>query len=61
MGTLSFGHSPHTYRYLVCKFFIKALIIKSISSDIHRPYACDPLGPYISLVNNSIDPITPYW
>ena len=21
----------------------------------------DPLGPYISLVNNSIDKITPYW
>ena len=22
---------------------------------------CNPLGPYISLVNNSIDQITPYW
>ena len=33
----------------------------SISTNIHRPYVCDPLGPYISLVNNSIDQITPYW
>ena len=42
-------------------FFIKTLIIMSISTNIHRPYACDPLGPYISLVNNSMDQITPYW
>ena len=42
-------------------FFIKTLIIMSISTNIHRPYVCDPLGPYISLVNNSIDQITPYW
>ena len=42
-------------------FFIKTLIILSISTNIHRPYMCDPLGPYISLVNNSIDQITPYW
>ena len=33
----------------------------SISTNIHKPYVCDPLGPYISLVNNSIDQITPYW
>ena len=25
----------------------------SISTNIHKPYVCDPLGPYISLVNNS--------
>ena len=42
-------------------FFIKTLIIMSISTNIHKPYVCDPLGPYISLVNNSIDQITPYW
>ena len=42
-------------------FFIKTLIIVSISTNIHRPYVCDPLGLYISLVNNSIDQITPYW
>ena len=42
-------------------FFIKTLIIMSISTNIHRHYVCDPLGPYISLVNNSIDQITPYW
>ena len=41
-------------------FHIKTLIIMSISTNIHRPYVCDPLGPYISLVNNSIDQITPY-
>ena len=42
-------------------FFIKTLIIMPISTNIHRPYACDPLGLYMSLVNNSIDEITPYW
>ena len=42
-------------------FFIKTLITMSISTNIHKPYVCDPLGPYISLVNNSIDQITPYW
>ena len=42
-------------------FFIKTLIVMSISTNIHKPYLCDPLGPYISLVNNSMDQITPYW
>ena len=32
-----------------------------ISSNVHKPYICDPLGPYIALVKNFIDPITPYW
>ena len=41
-------------------FFIKTLIIMFISTNIYKPYVCDPLGPYISLVNNSIDQITPY-
>ena len=30
----------------------------SISTNI---YVCDPLAPYISLVNNSIDQMTSYW
>ena len=42
-------------------FLIKTLIIMSISTNIHKPFVCDPLGLYISLVNNSIDQITPYW
>ena len=42
-------------------FFIKTLIIMSISTNIYKPYVCDPLGPYISLVNNSINQITSYW
>ena len=42
-------------------FFIKTLIIMSISTNIHKPYVCDPQGPYISLVKNFIDQITPYW
>ena len=33
----------------------------SISTNIHRSYVYDPLGPYILLVNNSIEQITPYW
>ena len=61
MGTLSCGHSPPIYRHLERGFFIKILIIMSISTNIHKPYVCNPLGPYISLVNNSIDQITPYW
>ena len=39
-------------------FFIKTLIIMSISTNIDKPYVCDPLGPYISLINNSIDQVT---
>ena len=56
MGTLSCGHSPPIYKYFVCIFFIRTLIIMSISSNIVRPYLCDPLGSYISLVNNYINP-----
>ena len=59
--TLSCDRSTPIYRRLVCKIFIKTLIIMSISTNIHRPYVCDPLGPYISLVKNSIGQITPYW
>ena len=58
MGTLSCGHSPLIYRYLVCNFFIKTLIIMSIFTKIHTPYMRDALGPYISLVDKSIDQIT---
>ena len=61
IGNWSCGRSPPIYRHLVWGFFIKTLIIMSISTNIHRLYVCDPLGPYISLVNNSIDQITPYW
>ena len=32
----------------------------SISTNIRKPYVCDPFGPYILLVNNSIEKITPY-
>ena len=61
MGTLSCSRSPPIYRHLACRFFIKTLIIMSISTNIHRPYVCDPIGPYLSLVNNSIEQIIPYW
>ena len=61
MGTLSCGHSPPIYIHLICEFFIKILIIISISTNIYRSSVCDPLGPDISLVNNFIDQITPYW
>ena len=30
----------------------------SISTDVHWPYMCDPLGLYILPINNSIDLIT---
>ena len=42
-------------------FLIKTLIIMSISTNIYKPFVCDHLGLYISLVNNFIDQITPYW
>ena len=29
----------------------------SISTDVHKPCVCDPLGPFISLVNKYIDPM----
>ena len=51
---------PLFYWHLICEFFIKTLIIMSNSTDIHRPYVCDPLDPHISLVNDLIDPTTPY-
>ena len=40
------------------KFSQKTLSIMSIFTDVHWPYVCDPLGLYIFLVNDSIDPIT---
>ena len=61
MGTLSYGHSPPIYMHLVYEFFIKALKILSISTNIDRPNVCDPLSPNILLVTNYIDPITSYW
>ena len=58
MGTLSCARSPLIYRHLI--FYIKTLIIMSISMKIHRPYVCDPLGSYISLVKTSIVQIPSY-
>ena len=55
MGTLSYCCSIIIYRHYICRFFTKILIIMSISTNIYRPYVCDPLGPYISLVNKSVD------
>ena len=52
MGILSCGRSLLIYRYVVCGFFIKTLIIMSISTNIYRISVCDALGPYILLVNN---------
>ena len=60
MGTFSSNRSPPINRHLVCKFFMKTLIIMSISIKIYRPYVCDPLDLYISLVNNYKYPIIPY-
>ena len=60
MKTLSCDCSLPIYKHLVCTFFIKTFIIMSISTNIYNPYVCDPLGPYISLVDNFIGQITPY-
>ena len=61
MGTSSCGYSPPIYRHLVYRFFIKTVITMYIATNIDGPYVCDPLDLYISLVNNSVDQITPYW
>ena len=42
------------------ELFTKILIIMSIFIKIHKYYVCDPLGPYILLVTDFIDLITPY-
>ena len=60
METLICDRSPSIYRHLVKGFFIKTLIIMSIYTNIHRPYVCDTLDLYISVVNNSIRLITLY-
>ena len=61
MGTLSCGRSPPIYRDIVYVILIKILIIISLSNNIYKPYMYEHLGSYISLVNNSIDPIQLYW
>ena len=63
MCALSYGHSLPIYRHFVYGFFlfIKNLVIISISTNNQRPCECDPLSPCISLVNNFIDQINPYW
>ena len=61
MVTLSCGCSLSIYCHWVYELVTKALIILSTSINIHSPYVCVPLSSYISLFNNSIDPIIPYW
>ena len=61
VGTLSCGHFLLIYRNLVYELFTMTLIIIYISTNIDRPYMCDHLGPYISLVYKSVDPMIPYW
>ena len=60
MGIVSCGRSSPISRQLEYRFFIKNIVIMSISTNIHRPYVCVPLGSYISLVNKSIDQIISY-
>ena len=60
MDTLNCDYSPPIYIYWVYEIFIKTLIIMFISINVHIPYVCNPLGPCISLVSNSIDLIMSY-
>ena len=46
--------------YTLDSFIEKIIKIMSISTNIYRPYVYCSLYSYISSVNNSIDPITPY-
>ena len=61
IGTLSCDCSLPIYRHLKYKFFTKTIILMFKSINIYRSYVYDPLGLYMSLVNNSIDPITSSW
>ena len=54
MDTLSFAHSLLIYNNLVCKIFIKILIIMSIPINAHRSYVCNPLGSFIVIFKNFI-------
>ena len=58
MSIFRYGHYPLIYRLWVCEFFTKTTRIISISTNIYQPYVCYPLGSYILLGNNSLDPIT---
>ena len=40
MGTLSYSHSPPIYTHLVCNFFIKIIIIISMSTDEPKVVVC---------------------
>ena len=60
MCPLIYGCSALIYKHLVGEFFIRPLIVMSISTNIHRPSVCDSLELYISLVNKSIELITLY-
>ena len=57
IDTLRCNRSFLIYRDWVCEIFTKTRRITSLSINVYRPYVCDPLGLYISLVNNFIDPI----
>ena len=52
MGILSCSHFPLFLDIRYVNFSKKILKIMSLSTNIHCDYMCDPLGPYISLVNN---------
>ena len=49
------------YKYQVYKIITKTLIFIFVSINIYIPYIFDPLGPHISLVNNSVDLIILNW
>ena len=56
MGNLRCGCSPFIYRDWACEIFNKMFKIMS-TSNVYRPFACNPQSPYISLINYSIDVI----
>ena len=56
MRTLSCDHSPLIYIYQACELFTKSSKL-CLYVPISIGLMCDPICLYISLVNNSIDPI----
>ena len=57
MGSLCCDHFYPIYTHMIYEFFTKTLTIISISTTIRKLYVGDPLGSYILLINNSIDPM----
>ena len=58
IGYVKFSQNPHNYIYIYIYIYTHTHI--HIHINDYRSYMCDPLGLYISRVNNSTYLITSY-